>query len=184
MDYVLFGIQGSGKGTQAKILQEKFGFAIFETGAQLRKLSASESELGKKIKSIIDAGHLVPSEIVIEIVRNFLNSHNPNQAIIFDGVPRKIDQAIMFDQLMKEFKRDFSCVYFELSEEKAVERLLERGRHDDNPESIKNRIHAFFNETLPMVDKYSEENKLAKINGDQTINEVATNLEATIKTND
>ena len=72
MDFVLFGIQGSGKGTQSKFLAEKFNLKIFEMGGQLRILAQEDSELGKKIKNIIEAGHLVPTDVVMEIIENFL----------------------------------------------------------------------------------------------------------------
>jgi adenylate kinase len=72
-DLILVGIQGSGKGTQARILAEKFGYQIFETGGELRVMAKEESELGKKVKEITERGDLVPNEIVMEIVENFLN---------------------------------------------------------------------------------------------------------------
>ena len=88
----MFGIQGSGKGTQSKILKDYYDMAYFETGAELRKLAQEDSELGKKVKSIIEAGHLVDNDVVMEIVENFMKSVPEGKGVIFDGIPRKMEQ--------------------------------------------------------------------------------------------
>ncbi|MBI4231908.1 nucleoside monophosphate kinase, partial [Candidatus Peregrinibacteria bacterium] len=85
MDLILFGIQGSGKGTQGKILAERYGLKIFETGGALRALAQEDSELARKVKSIIEAGHLVPNEVVMEIVEDFMNKQEASSPILFDG---------------------------------------------------------------------------------------------------
>ena len=108
MDYVLFGIQGAGKGTQGKVLCEKISASYFETGGELRRLSTENSPLGKKVKSIIDAGLLVPNEVVMEIVENFIkNLANKTTPIIFDGLPRNGDQNDTFESLLKKMERQY-----------------------------------------------------------------------------
>lgn len=126
MDIVLLGMQGAGKGTQSRLLVEKYNLPLFETGAELRKLANAKSELGKKVKSIIEAGHLVPNEVVMEIIENFLKTVPRGQTIIFDGIPRSIDQANMFDALMKSHDRNYICSIITLSEESALKRLTSR----------------------------------------------------------
>lgn len=131
MDYILFGIQGSGKGTQGKILQQKLGASYFETGGELRRLSAENSALGKKVKSIINAGHLVPTEVVMEIVENFAKNaasgmHATKAAIIFDGIPRNAEQNELFEKLLQKMGRQYKGIYFELSRQEAENRLLKR----------------------------------------------------------
>jgi len=126
MDLILFGIQGSGKGTQGKVLKERYKMEYFETGGELRRLAKENSSLGKKVKSIIEAGHLVPNEIVMEIVQNFIEHINKNSNIIFDGIPRKMVQAKSLEKLLKKDKRDYRAIILDLSQEEAMNRLLKR----------------------------------------------------------
>jgi len=170
MDLILFGIQGSGKGTQAKKIAEKYHMEIFETGAELRKLSQEESELGLKVKSIIESGHLVPNDVVMEIVENFLNHLESSNGVIFDGIPRQIHQAETLNSLLKHHNRDYKALYIELSEESAFKRLLGRQRNDDTPEVIERRISIFKTETIPAIDLYREE--MIKVDGEPSIEEV------------
>ena len=93
MDLIFFGMQGAGKGTLGKVVSSKFNMTIFETGAALRQLAQEDSELGKKIKSIIEAGHLVSNGIVMEIVEDFVNKLENDSPILFDGIPRSVEQA-------------------------------------------------------------------------------------------
>lgn len=203
MDIVLLGIQGSGKGTQSKFLQEQYGLVYFETGSALRKLSAEDSELGQKVKSIIEAGHLVPSEVVMDIIADFMHKLPAGANVLFDGIPRKIDQAEQFEEVMKKNGREFKCVYVNLTEEEAMRRLTTRRicekckavypavytaenceacggklitRSDDNPESIKNRLHAFFTETSPVIESYKTRGMLIDVNGEQPIPDVTKEL--------
>src|SRR5579883_1600694 len=177
MDIVLFGIQGSGKGTLGKVVAEKYGLVIFETGGELRKLSQENSELARKVKSIIEAGHLVPNEVVMEIIENFMNKLPAGKNVLFDGIPRKMVQAESFDTLMKKHNRDILGILVEVPEEVVIKRLMSRRicencktvypasytkeacekcggklvtRSDDNPESIKTRIKAYHDETMPV----------------------------------
>ena len=94
-------MQGAGKGTLGKAVAAKYGMTIFETGGALRKLAKEDSELGKKIKSIIEAGHLVPNEVVMEIVEDFMNKLEKDSPILFDGISPieifSIDSSILFN---------------------------------------------------------------------------------------
>ncbi len=202
MDYVLFGIQGSGKGTQGKILAEKLRAAYFETGGELRRLAQENSALGQKVKSIIDAGHLVPNEVVMEIVENFANA-NAARAIIWDGIPRNGEQNASFTSLLKKLNRQYTGIYFELSREDAENRLLKRRmcskcktvypasfknaacekcggklatRADDNADSIRTRIEIFYKETLPIVESWRAADKMLTINAAPPIEEVTKEL--------
>ncbi|MFC1600372.1 adenylate kinase family protein [Patescibacteria group bacterium] len=199
MDILLFGIQGSGKGTQGKILKDYYDMAYFETGAELRKLAKEDSELGQKIKSIIEAGHLVDNDVVMEIVDNFMENVPEGKGIFFDGIPRKIVQKETLDALLHKYGREFKCVILDLSEEDALNRLTKRRicsgckevypakydkdscekcggelitRTDDNADSIKVRLQAFTDETMPVIEKYEEEGKLIHVDGSKAIEEV------------
>jgi adenylate kinase len=176
MDLILFGIQGSGKGTQAKIIAEKFNLKTFETGAQLRQLAQEDSDLGKQVKSLIEAGHLVPDAIVIQIVERFLHTLQLGERILFDGVPRKTIQQKAFDDLLKKLGRDFLGVLIEIPEEETIKRLLQRGRNDDTPDSIKNRIEHFKKETVPVIEDYQKREKMITVNGFQPIEKVSEEI--------
>lgn len=198
MDLILFGMQGAGKGTVGKSIAQKFNLKIFETGGALRNLASKDSELGKKVKSIIDAGNLVPNEVVMEIVEDFMKNLPEGSNILFDGIPRKVEQALSLNALLDRFGRNYKAVLIEISEETALRRLTTRKicgvckevypaaytstkcqkcegdlvtRTDDNPESIKTRLEAFKNETAPAIEVYKD--KLIKIDGEGTIEEVA-----------
>ncbi len=211
MDYILFGIQGAGKGTQAKFLAQQTGAQYFETGGELRRLSSEDSPLGKKIKSIIEAGHLVPNEVVMEIVANFVtmtvSKNSDSCSIIFDGIPRNMEQSDTFVALLNQYNRNFTGLYFELSREAAENRLLKRRickscktvypsmytnivcekcngelitRADDNAESIKTRIEIFYKETVPVVEKWRGLDKMISINADQSIEAVTEEMKRKI----
>lgn len=126
MDLVLFGRQGSGKGTQGKFLAERYGLTPFVTGDELRRLANENSELGCKVKSIIEAGHLVPNNVVMEIIENFMVHLTEGSRVLFDGIPRQMEQARSFDALMKKLGREFMGVVIEIGEESAIKRLTTR----------------------------------------------------------
>lgn len=130
MDYILFGIQGAGKGTQAKILAEKTGAQYFETGGELRRLSQEDTELSRKVKSIIESGRLVPNEVVMEIVENYISrtlaEKGADCSILFDGIPRNAEQNESFVALLTRHNRPFTGLYFELARDVAEKRLLTR----------------------------------------------------------
>ncbi len=177
MDLVLFGIQGSGKGTQAKRLAHECGYAIFETGAELRRIAASGTELGRTISSYIDHGHHAPHDTVMQVVSAAIESYPLGQKLLFDGIPRNMDQMVAFNELMQRVGRAFTCVELIIDEENAVERIkqraLEQGRADDaSEEFIRRRIALFHEKTQPVIDAYIAEGKVMQINGDGTMDEV------------
>ncbi len=209
MDFVLFGIQGSGKGTQSKFLAEKYNLRVFETGAELRALAQENSPLGKKVKEIVAAGNLVPTEIVMEIIENFIKRAAEDRNVIFDGIPRSADQANQFDALMKKYNRNFIGIYFMLPREEAVKRLTTRRicekcktvypatykenacsacggelvtRTDDNIASIENRINAFYKETMPVIEKYKSVGRIIEIDARLPIEKVTERMLAKVET--
>lgn len=203
MDLILFGRQGSGKGTQGVVLAERYGLTPFVTGDELRRLANEPSELGKKVKSIIEAGHLVPNDVVMEIIENFMNNLPSGSRVLFDGIPRKMEQAESFDALMKKLGREFTGVVIELDEESAIHRLTTRRicetckavypadfkgetcecggkltiRSDDaNRDSIQNRLAAYRNETVPVIEHYRTLNKILSMDGQPPIEAVTKAL--------
>ena len=203
MDLVLFGIQGSGKGTLGKVVSRKHDFEIFETGSQLRQLSQETSDLAKKVKSIVEAGHLVPNEVVMDIIENFMKNLKPGKKVLFDGIPRKLEQAETFDTLMKKLGREFMGILIDVPEEEVMKRLTTRRlcekckavhpaaytketcekcggklvtRTDDNPESIRTRIQAYYTETVPVIDRYKKANRMIVMNGDMNIEDASNEI--------
>jgi adenylate kinase len=196
MDLVLFGIQGSGKGSLGKLVSQQYGFKIFETGGELRKLSTEDSLLGNKIKEILNAGKLVSNDVVMEIIENFMNSNNDGSKILFDGIPRFLEQAETFDQLMKKHNREFTGILIDVPEPEVLRRLSTRRtckdcktiyasdytkdrcdkcggelfvRSDDNPESIKIRLKSYYEETVPVIERYKSQNKIIVMDGNKSL---------------
>lgn len=177
MDLLLFGIQGSGKGTQAKRLAEEFNYYIFEAGGELRTIAASGSDLGNTVKGYIDEGHLVPHEIIMEVVKEAILAQPEDQKILFDGIPRDGDQKADFDGIMQEVGREFQCINITLDEDEAFRRILDRaqtqGRADDaDEEKIRRRMATFFEKTMPVIEEYSSAGILTDVAGEGTVDEV------------
>lgn len=209
MDLVLFGMQGSGKGTQSKFIADRCDMAVFETGAELRRLSKEDSKLGRKVKEIIEAGNLVPTEVVMEIIEDFINKLPEGKVALFDGIPRSREQQEKFDKLIKKRNRDFMGLNIEISEEEALKRLTTRRicqncketypafydkeecescggelitRRDDTPTAIRTRIDTFMEKTVPVIKDYEAKNKMLKINGEQSIENVTQDILTELKT--
>lgn len=185
MDLVLFGIQGSGKGTQAKMLADEFGYEIFEMGGQLRSMAASGSELGKTIASYIDNGNLVPHNIIMDVLREVIGSKDPSTRILFDGVPRDFDQMRDFDAIMHDSNRDFRCIHLVVPEEVVLERLRKRaeeqGRADDaKPEFIQRRIGWFKEKSIPVISAYADKGLVTEVDGLGTVEEVYARMQAAV----
>lgn len=177
MDLVLFGIQGSGKGTQAKRLAADFGYEIFEAGGELRKMASEGSVLGNAVKSFIDVGKLVPFEIIMAVLEKAVKAKHKNQKILFDGIPRDTDQKKSFDEIMKKLGRDFRCLHIKLDPEEGVQRILKRaqieGRADDaKEETIRKRMNTFTEKTLPVIEAYEKDGKVSTVEGTGSVEEI------------
>ncbi|TSC58706.1 MAG: adenylate kinase [Candidatus Peregrinibacteria bacterium Greene0416_19] len=183
MDLVFFGIQGSGKGTQAKRLASEFGYDIFEAGGELRRIAASGSELGNTVKSFIDVGKLVPFEIIMRVVAEAIGARPKTQKILFDGIPRDLDQMRAFDAIMEEAGRHFRCVHFVLDPEEGVRRIVGRAkiesRADDAHEGIiRRRMSTFREKTVPVIEAYRAAGKVVDIDANRSVDEIFSDLKA------
>ena len=178
---VLLGPPGCGKGTQSKLLVEKNNFIQLSTGDLLRsETSKSDSDLGKKVKYLMESGELVPDEIVIDIIINKVEEHK-SKSIVFDGFPRNLKQAEVLDSSLENVsvKLDHAILFqidFKILEERINNRISEtkgsEQRKDDNTETLLNRIEVFKSSTLPIVKYYEEKGIISKIDGMQKVNEV------------
>jgi len=181
MDLLLFGIQGGGKGTQAKKLVERFGFHHFEPGSVFRAMAASGTELGKTVASFIDQGSLVPHEIVMQVMSGAIDAVQPGKPILFDGIPRDAEQKHDFDMIMQSQGRDFRCVEITVNENLAIQRILQRGkeqgRKDDQDEAfIRKRMGWTKEKTQPIIEEYRAQGWVATIDGDALVDDVHTRI--------
>jgi adenylate kinase len=186
MDLVFFGIQGSGKGTQAKHLAAEFGYDIFEAGGELRKIKASGSELGKTVASYIDQGKLVPFEIIMQVAKEAILARPKDQQILFDGIPRDQDQMRAFDEIMRDTGRKFHCVHILLDLEDAIARIVGRaqkeGRIDDADEAVvRRRMNTFLEKTVPVIEAYKAQNMLSEVDGKGAVEEVYQRLKEVLR---
>ena len=189
MNLVLFGPPGSGKGTQAKILQEKQGWPQLSTGDMLRAAIAAGTELGKKCKAIMDAGELVSDAIVIGIISERYDQPDCAHGAIFDGFPRTIPQAEALDGMLKTRDKKIDLV-IELKVDDKVRidrvkaRIAQSGgavRADDTPETLQNRLNVYYQNTAPLLEYYKKQGKLVTVDGMAPIEEVTKSIAEVIK---
>jgi len=186
---ILFGPPGSGKGTQAAKLKEKYGLTHISTGDLFRHELKNNTELGQRIRQYIDNGKLVPDEITITMLKNKINSLPEGQGFLLDGFPRNIFQAQALDKLMEELGANIDLlVSLEVPEEEIVKRILNRGktsgRSDDNDEEIiRERFHVYQDQTLPVFEYYAKQGKAKSIDGLGSIEEIFNRIVCVVDEN-
>ena len=196
---------GAGKGTQAQIIDEELAIANVSTGAILREVSKSESDLGQKVQTYLNSGQLVPDEIIIEMLVERISKDDCNNGFILDGFPRNIEQAKSLDQAGVSIDL---VIYLKILEEQIIERMSGRRIHlasgrsyhvtfnppkvdgkddltgenliqrsDDKPEVIKKRLEVYFNETEPMLDFYNNKDiKFYEIDASEPVKAVTEKI--------
>lgn len=174
---ILFGAPGCGKGTQAKLIAEKFGFNHVSTGDLFRYEISHKTPLGLEAQAIINRGDLCPDDITLGMLRNHIEKNADSKGFIFDGVPRTIKQAEMLDDKTMFPNLNIDIVlYLNVEMEEVEKRILKRAaienRADDTPETVKARVANFFEQTMPLLDFYTKQGKLVQINGMQDIEHV------------
>ena len=178
LNIVLFGPPGAGKGTQASKLVEKYNLIHLSTGDIFRANIKGGTELGKRAKSYMDVGNLVPDEVTIKMLESEVNKQNNPKGFIFDGFPRTTAQAQALDKFLESKNTTITMmISIEVDYHELVRRILERGkesgRADDlNAGIIQNRLTEYNMKTLPVRDYYWNNNKGFKANGGLTIEEV------------
>lgn len=179
--YVFFGIAGSGKGTQVKLLMDllksKDNKEIIYAypGFGFRKLIEGNSYLGKIIKESVNNGDLQPAFITNSIFGDLILDLSPDKHLVVDGYPRVIDQAMNFAQVMDFYHReDLKIIFIELPKEEALKRMTLRARPDDTAEGIENRFKEYEENVVPAMNYLRDEKgyKIYKINGFQSIEDV------------
>jgi len=170
MRIVFLGPPGAGKGTQAEIISKKLNLRKISTGDILRSEMEKETELGKIAKSYMEKGELVPDEVMIKIIENNIKNLN---GFILDGFPRTLNQAIELEKITKIDK----VIYLNVPDDEIKKRLLNRGRLDDKPEVIENRIKVYREQTQPLIEFYKNKGILYEIDGIGAIEEITKRIE-------
>ena len=176
--YILFGPPGAGKGTQATAMVERYNLRHLSTGELLRKEIAEGTELGLKAISLIDAGSLVPDEVVEGMIDNAFKTTEGVSGFLLDGFPRTIAQAEALDKMLAASGEEVtSVISIMIPDEMIKERIRHRaaieGRADDaSDETVNNRIRTYHEKTEPLVDFYRKAGKYVEIDGTGTIEEV------------
>lgn len=188
INIVLFGPPGSGKGTQAQNLIEKFNLKQISTGDLFRYNMKNDTELGKLAKSYINKGQLVPDEVTTDMLIDEVKKPTETAGFIFDGYPRTSNQTEALDKIVKEVLNDDIdiCLSLIVDDEILVERLLKRGEtsgrtDDSNEEIIRHRIVEYYTKTAEVAELYKQQGKYVEINGVGEIDEIAEKLYAEVE---
>lgn len=180
MRIIIFGPPGAGKGTQAKLIKEEYSIPHLSTGEIFRTAIKNETDLGKKVTSILDAGELVPDETVVALVDEELQKSKYDNGYILDGFPRTVAQAEAFDNILdKKGEALDAFLLLKVPEEELVKRILSRGegRSDDTEEGVKKRLDVYWEETLPVLNYYKEQEVVKEIYGVGTVEEIFSRIQ-------
>lgn len=182
MNIILMGPQGSGKGTQAKLLAKKFGFYYFEGGSFLRNLAKTN----KHLKEIMDSGKLVPDAEMCSYVTAYLDEHGIFSNILFDGFPRTYYQySVLKKWLSKRRVKIDLILILEISDKEGLKRLQKRakieGRSDDTLESIQKRLKLYHSLTEKLIEEIKYETPIIKVNGERSIEDIFEDLTSIVK---
>ena len=179
MNILVLGPQGSGKGTQAKKVSRTYGIPHVSSGELYREAIARGTDLGKQVEPILAAGHLVPDDITIPLIRDRLDRGDTIPGFILDGYPRNLAQAEALDEMLGELGRSIDVVFeFQVpNRQQLVDRLLRRAAEEDRPadtpEVIETRLETYDRETAPLVEYYrSTRGNVVGIHADRTVDEV------------
>ncbi len=179
---VIFGAPGSGKGTQSEKLIDRYGLTHISTGEVLRKEIAAGTQLGQVADSFISKGHLIPDELMIQILATEVDRLLPaSKGFIFDGFPRTINQAEELSRMLEERGEKLHTVIgLEVPDEELTARLVNRGktsgRADDNPQTISNRLKVYHSTTSPLRDFYIKDGKYTSIHGLGSVDDIFSRI--------
>jgi adenylate kinase len=183
---VILGGSGSGKSSQAQRLCKYFDIPLISTGETLRKAISSDkplpdyaelSDLGRHTQPYLEAGELVPDEMMIELIRIRLNKPDVNFGWVLEGYPRTAFQAEELDFLLDDLGQKLNwAIYLQVPEAVMVSRSLGRSLPDDQPEIVQRRVELFYDRTIPILEYYDRRRRLLTINGDQSPEQVQQNI--------
>lgn len=203
MNIVLLGAPGAGKGTQAAKLVEKHGMCHISTGDILRAAVKNQTPLGIKAKGFMDAGDLVPDDLIVDLMKERIQEPDTDKGVILDGFPRTTAQAVALDGMLADLNRPLNAaLLIDVDFEVIIKRLTSRRtcracgyigtdadaqcpkcggemyqRDDDNETTVRNRLDVYEKSTAPVIDYYAGKNVLVKIDGDRDVDDVFADVE-------
>jgi adenylate kinase len=191
MRLILLGPPGAGKGTQAQRLVDKHGIIQLSTGDMLRAAARAGTAVGLKAKSFMDQGQLCPDEVVVGIVADRIEMPDAHNGFVLDGFPRTVPQAAALDRMLaKKGLNLHSVIELKVDEEQMVDRIVKRVaemqargeplRADDNPETLKQRLVAYREQTAPLIDYYKKQGVLRSVDGMAPIADVARAIDSVL----
>lgn len=185
LNIILFGPPGAGKGTQSEKLIENHGLCHISTGDLFRWHTKNDTELGKKVKEIMNSGELVSDDITIAMLREEVEKNPDAGGYLFDGFPRTVDQAKALDNLMNSMDTAIHAVVeLEVTEEEVRSRIAKRkeleGRADDASDKLDKRISEYYGKTVHVLPFYKEQGRLTSVNGIGDIDTIADEIDRTI----
>ena len=179
MNVMLLGPQGSGKGTQAKLISRTYGIPQIATGDMIREMKELDTDVGRAVKAVYDAGELVNDELMIRMIRDRLSRGDTLPGFILDGYPRTMPQAEALDALLDELGRELDVVFdFQVGDrqtliERMVKRAAEENRSDDTPDAIQRRLALYDEQTAPLSEYYrTTRSNVVGIHADRSVDEV------------
>jgi adenylate kinase len=187
LNVLLFGPQGSGKGTQAKRIAGEYGIPHVSSGDMFRAAIARHTPLGLEVEPILASGRLVPDELTISLIRERLAEEDARDGFVLDGFPRNLKQAEALDELLRELDRPLDlALEFLVSDGVSTARMLKRAeeeeRSDDTPEAIARRLEIYHRETeLPLSEHYGSTGKLVGIPAEGTVDEVWAEIQKALE---
>jgi len=179
---VIFGKPGSGKGTQANFLKEKYNLYHISTGDLFRKNISNQTKLGVEAKSYLDNGDLVPDSVTIKMLENEVLSNKEVNGYIFDGFPRTLNQAESLDNFLSSINLKINAtIALDVNEDELITRLLDRGKttnrsDDQDIEKIKNRFNEYNTKTSILINFYSKQDKFFSVDGKGSVNDITLRL--------
>ena len=179
---VIFGKPGSGKGTQANFLKEKYSLYHISTGDLFRKNISNKTKLGIEAKSYLDKGDLVPDSVTIKMLENEVLSNKQVNGYIFDGFPRTQNQAESLDSFLSSINLKINAtIALDVNENELITRLLDRGKttnrsDDQDIEKIKNRFNEYNTKTSILINFYNKQGKFYSVDGKGSVNDITKRL--------
>ena len=181
-NFVLFGKPGSGKGTQAEHLSEKYKLYHISTGDLFRKNISQNTNLGLLAQSYLDKGELVPDEVTIKMLENEIKENKQSKGFLFDGFPRTIAQAESLDKFLKSIDMQINAtIALDVDEEELISRIIDRGKtsnrsDDQDIEKIQNRFNEYNMKTSTLSKYYKDQKKFFEVDGSGTVDEITKRL--------